>query len=227
MGLPCFAGLHFPWFVPSNSPRIQISGANTISCPDFYTDGGDGSCYNWTIWSPIPRDWAYRECALDNAYITDVSNGFQNTAIANNFGSVDFVWLGLTCLNNSVTSCTWDNGIPMTSSSYSNFDAGHPIPQTGPCVVMAVKTGKWYSADCSNTYAYYGCKYTPNVNGIVVKRPSKQLFLVPSCEYYFTAFRGKCYCTTMVNSAGEATWYCPQYYDAVQTSIHSDGVGHK
>lgn len=57
----------------------------------------------------------------------------------------------------------------MTSLSYNNFDVDQPIVETGPCVQIAVKTGKWYSAVCSNTDAYFGCKYTPNVNGKATK----------------------------------------------------------
>ena len=78
-----------------------------------------------------------------NAYIPDISNAFESAALAKKSGRVDFAWIGLTCLNNSVTSCTWDTGIPMTSLSYNNFDVDQPIVETGPCVQIAVKTGKW------------------------------------------------------------------------------------
>ena len=75
------------------------------------------------------------------------------------------MWLGLTCVKNSSDSCVWDNGKPITSSSYHNFDIGNPNIQNGPCVYMDVNSGKWRSADCSNVANGYGCKYTPDIDG--------------------------------------------------------------
>lgn len=149
----------------------QILGANAIVCPPSYSDGGDGSCYY--NYSPMTRDNGYRQCALENSYLVDVPNAFQNSAVQQRAGYADFIWLGLTCLNNSVTSCEWDTGIPLTSSSYNNFNGGNPVVDDGPCVLMAVKTGKWYSADCSNYRAYIDCKYTPNIKGNFIKSPVK------------------------------------------------------
>ena len=148
---------------------ITLGTKSQRSCPNgFDSESNEQNCYSWFDCSPMSRNAVYMySCNSDepNAYLPYISNAFQNTRYMNNAGSVEFVWIGLTCLNGSVTSCQWDNGIPMSSTSYNNFDSGQPVAEVGPCVLLSVSNGKWYSADCSNQDAFFVFEYTPNVTG--------------------------------------------------------------
>ena len=118
----------------------------------------------------IDRNSAYFYCSQYGAYLYDVINAFQNTDVQNRAIKYDYLWLGLTCLSNSTSSCVWDSGMALTRTSYTNFDTTGINITAGACVRMDVKTGLWYSADCSNGQAYYGCKYTPSVTSSLLSR---------------------------------------------------------
>lgn len=76
--------------------------------------------------------------------------------------------------------------------------------------MMQIKTGFWYSADCTSSQAVYGCKFTQGVQ-------------VPKCTAPgAVTFRGKCYYSVMTDGLADASNACKLSCGNI-ASIHSLG----
>lgn len=115
----------------------------------------------------VDRNDAYKFCSQNGGYLYDIPNGFANSNIQNRASRYSSVWLGLTCTSNDTSSCQWDSGTQLNNRSYTNFAVGGFNVASGACVMMQIKTGFWYSADCTSSQAVYGCKFTQGVQGML------------------------------------------------------------
>lgn len=142
----------------------------------------------------------------------------------------------MTCLDNTKSSCMFDDGSSLSNYSYTNFNRGDSevdfsnerlgvlnTTQGGSCVLMNTKTGIWYNADCSFDYSPFVCSYRLQKPGNPTVSAMIFICSVVTCTTDSVYFQGSCYYPVAVNDIASAQDACNHNCGEL-TSIHSSAV---
>ncbi|CAI4223300.1 unnamed protein product [Auanema sp. JU1783] len=194
---------------------LSLLGLAVADCPSGWFGDGDGMCYkifaNLTV-----EPTASESCESLGGSLVMIQNAFTETLMYSQPYTTNVIWIGINCRGHDITTCYYEDGTQLTTSSYNNFYPGYPDVNKGLCTYMSlngINTGKWYNLDCDGLQFGYACQKSE-------KNSPTQTTL--TCPPGYSSFNGYCYKVSMdILSYADAEYDCNLNCGHI-TSIFSD-----